>query len=64
MLITNEGSVREYLFGGTKTVVNKPIPLIAIPTTAGSGSEVTAASVVTDIQSDIKLSVKIGRAHV
>ena len=57
MLMTNEGSVREYLFGGSRTVVNKPVPLFAIPTTAGSGSEVTAASVITDVQKDIKLSV-------
>jgi alcohol dehydrogenase len=57
MLVTNEGSIRDYLFGGTKTVTNKPLPLICIPTTAGSGSEVTASSVITDTQNDIKLSV-------
>ncbi len=57
MLITNEGSVRDYLFGGTKTVANKPLPLICVPTTAGSGSEVTAASVITDNQRNMKLSI-------
>lgn len=57
MLATNEGSVREYLFGGSKTVTFPSHPLFCIPTTAGSGSEVTAASVITDNQNDIKLSV-------
>jgi len=57
MLATNEGSVKEYLFGGNRTVTNRPLPLICIPTTAGSGSEVTASSVITDNQNNIKLSV-------
>lgn len=56
MLARNEGSVREYLFGGTRTVANPSLPLICLPTT-GSGSEVTAASVLTDSQSNAKLSV-------
>ena len=57
MLAANEGSIRDYLFGGTKTVQNPSLPLICIPTTAGSGSEVTAASVITDNENNIKLSV-------
>ena len=57
MLQTNEGSVRDYLFGGTKTVTNPSMTLICVPTTAGSGSEMTASAVITDNQNQIKLSV-------
>lgn len=57
MLQTNEGSIREYLFGGSKTVTNPSMTLICVPTTAGSGSEMTAAAVITDNRNQIKLSV-------
>lgn len=57
MLQTNEGSIREYLFGGSRTVTNPGMTLICVPTTAGSGSEMTAAAVITDNQNQIKLSV-------
>ena len=57
MLQTNDGSIRDYLFGGSRTVTNPSMPLICVPTTAGSGSEMTAAAVITDNQNQIKLSV-------
>ncbi|HWQ78323.1 MAG TPA: iron-containing alcohol dehydrogenase [Anaerovoracaceae bacterium] len=57
LLQTHEGSIRDYLFGGSKTVVRPAMPLVVVPTTAGSGSEVTASSVITDVQNEIKLSV-------
>lgn len=49
------GNITDYEGGGK--VLGPVVPMIAIPTTAGTGSEVTAFSVITDHSRNYKLTV-------
>nr|WP_106779452.1 iron-containing alcohol dehydrogenase [Lysinibacillus timonensis] len=57
VLATNGGYIGDYM-GGKMPIEKYPIPLIAIPTTAGTGSEVTNVTVITNTSDDIKMMIK------
>ncbi len=52
ILATNEGTIDEYIRG--KKIKNKPLPVVCIPTTSGTGSEVTPYVVFTDVKNKTK----------
>jgi alcohol dehydrogenase class IV len=54
-LATNPGSALDYV--GLNKVRNRPSPTVAIPTTAGTGSEVTLWSVFTDETRAVKAAI-------
>jgi len=56
LLGTNDGNIEEY--EGKEKYKNDPLPFLAIPTTCGTGSEVTWVSVITDVNRKFKMSIK------
>ena len=56
LLATNEGEI--YQYEGRRKYKNAPLPVLAIPTTCGTGSEVTWVSVITDVKRKFKMSIK------
>ncbi|HEK3754939.1 MULTISPECIES: iron-containing alcohol dehydrogenase [Pseudomonas] len=55
VLLTHDGRIEDY--EGSFTLTRAIPPIVAIPTTAGTGSEVTCFSVITDTARHFKMSV-------
>ena len=56
LLVTNAGGIEDY--EGKERYIKPPLPLLAVPTTCGTGSEVTWVSVITDTRRKFKMSIK------
>ncbi|MFB4163557.1 iron-containing alcohol dehydrogenase [Alteribacillus sp. JSM 102045] len=57
VLASNGGEISEYM-NNKRTASKNPFPLIAIPTTAGTGSEATDVTVITNTSNDVKMMIK------
>jgi len=56
LLATNKGNIEDY--EGKGKYKTPPLPVLAIPTTCGTGSEVTWVSVITHPERRLKMSIK------
>src|SRR5256885_188065 len=59
-MLPNEGELLDYLevIGAGKTLSKPSVPFIAIPTTAGTGSEVTRNAVLSSSRHRVKVSLR------
>ena len=55
VMVTNPGSIEDYK--GLNKIPEKGAPFIAIPTTGGTGSEVTVFTIITDTKTDVKMLI-------
>lgn len=60
IMATNDGDLWDYIqsgTGGRRAIENMPIPMIAVTTTAGTGSEVDAGGVISNAQTQEKTAI-------
>ena len=55
IMLTNTGKVEDYF--GMEQVPKPGLPLVLVPTTAGTGSEVTSICVLSDTKNDVKKGI-------
>jgi alcohol dehydrogenase class IV len=55
IMVTNTGSLEDYQ--GLGKIPEVGVPLIAVPTTAGTGSEVTQFTIITDTRRNVKMLI-------
>lgn len=60
VMATNGGDLWDYMKGGTGRglpITNRPLPIVAITTTAGTGSEADPAGVITNLENNEKQGI-------
>ncbi|NFN17177.1 iron-containing alcohol dehydrogenase [Clostridium botulinum] len=55
IMVNNKGKISDYM---GKQIENKLPPIVAIPTTAGTGSEATKFTIISDTKTDVKMLIK------